>query len=309
MTGLQRLERSLYYIVDEKDEHNKLSKGFNYFLMVLIILSVGEMALETDASIYEPYKPYFKTFDFFTVMVFSVEYVIRILTAHLDSENPGKTRWQSIRNYIFSGPGLIDLVSIIPFYLDLAFDGRVFRMLKLLRLSRVFKIARYNESMRDVVDVIRAKSSEIGVIMGLIIIIMIISSFLMFYAENKEQPDAFPNVLGCLWWAVVTMTTIGYGDVYPVTAAGKIIGSVMALLGIGLVAMPTGIISAGFLEKVNERREKKLKEKEAEEKAAKEKDAKEKDDSKAHNGGSHTEKAVAADDQKHYCPYCGHRLD
>ena len=309
MTGLQRLERSLYYIVDEKDESNRLSKGFNYFLMALIVLSVGVMALETDLTIYNPYKWYFKTFDFFTVMVFTVEYIIRILTAHLDPENPGKTRWQCMRNYILSGPGLVDLISIIPFYLDLAFDGRVFRMLKLLRLFRVFKIARYNESMRDVVDVIRAKSSEIGVIMGLIIIIMIISAFLMYYAEHNEQPEAFPNVLGCLWWAVVTMTTIGYGDVYPITTAGKIIGSVMALLGIGLVAMPTGIISAGFLEKVNERREKKLKEKEAEEKAAKEKDAKEKDDSKAHDGGSHTEKAAAADDQKHYCPYCGHRLD
>lgn len=306
MTKFEQFEKALYYLVDEKDEHNRLSKGVNYFLMALILLSVGEMALETDENIYKPYKTYFHIFDFFTVMVFSAEYVIRILTAHLHPENIGKTRWQSIRNYIFSFAGIIDLVSIIPFYLDLAFDGRVFRTLKLLRLFRVFKIARYNESMKDVIDVIRTKSTEIGVIMSVIIIIMIISSFLMFYAEHKAQPEAFPNVLGCMWWAVVTMTTIGYGDVYPVTYYGKIIGSVMALLGIGLVAMPTGIISAGFLEKVNERREKK--DKEAEEQA-KEDEEKSKD-AKEDDGCHHAEKAAASTDgEKHYCPYCGHRLD
>lgn len=291
----QKLENALYYIVDEKDESNKLSKSFNYFLMVLIILSVGEMALETDDEIFVPYRTYFNIFDFFTVMVFSVEYFIRIFTAHLNPDNKGKTRWESIRSYIFSFAGMIDLVSILPFYFNFTnLDLRVLRMLRLMRFFRVFKITRYNDSMKLVVDVIKDKSSEIGVIMGLIVIIMIISSFIMFYAEHDTQPEAFPNVLGCLWWAVVTMTTIGYGDVYPITLIGKIVGSIMALLGIGLVAMPTGIISAGFLEKVNEKKEKKLAI--AEEKRKNEEKA----------AGEHP---AAADDQKHYCPYCGHRLD
>ncbi|MBP5681881.1 MAG: ion transporter [Bacteroidales bacterium] len=294
MTGYQKFERALYYIVDEKDESNRLSKSFNYFLMVLITLSVGEMALETDDSIFLPYMWYFTVFDIFTVMVFSVEYIIRIMTAHLDPENAGKTRWQSIRSYMFSFAGIVDLVSILPFYLTFTkIDLRVLRMIRLMRFLRVFKITRYNNSMKLVVDVIKDKSSEIGVIMGLIIIIMIISSFIMFYAEHDAQPDQFPNVLGCLWWAVVTMTTIGYGDVYPVTMVGKIVGSTMALLGIGLVAMPTGIISAGFLEKVNERKEKKL----AENK---------KSDGKTEEA---EQGATSDDDKKHFCPYCGHRLD
>ena len=298
MIPLQKLERSLYHLVDEKDESNRLSKCFNYFLMALIILSVGEMALETDDEIYIPYKYYFDNFDLFTVIVFTVEYAIRILTAHLAPENKGKTRWQSIKSYVFSFAGLIDLISILPFYLNYTkIDLRVLRMLRLLRFLRVFKIARYNSSMKLVADVIKDKSSEIGVIMGVIIIIMIISSFLMFYAENKAQQEQFPNVLSCLWWAVVTMTTIGYGDVYPVTVAGKVIGSIMALLGIGLVAMPTGIISAGFLEKVNERKEQKRKEAEDNAKVDREKAAVE------HEG--HAE----ISDQKHYCPYCGHKLD
>ena len=298
MRPVQKLERSLYHLVDEKDESNRLSKCFNYFLMALIILSVGEMALETDDEMYIPYKYYFDNFDLFTVIVFTVEYVIRILTAHLAPENKGKTRWQSIKSYIFSFAGLIDLISILPFYLNYTnIDLRVLRMLRLLRFLRVFKIARYNSSMKLVADVIKDKSSEIGVIMGVIIIIMIISSFLMFYAENKAQQEQFPNVLSCLWWAVVTMTTIGYGDVYPVTVAGKVIGSIMALLGIGLVAMPTGIISAGFLEKVNERKEQKHKEAE--------------DNAKVDREKADVEHEGHADisDQKHYCPYCGHKLD
>ena len=273
---MESIEKALYYIVDENDERNKLSKGFNYFLMVLIILSVGEMALETDDSIFLPYRNYFRIFDFFTVMVFSAEYIIRVLTAHLIPENEGKTRWQSISSYIFSFAGIVDLLSILPFYLDFTnLDLRVLRMLRLMRFLRVFKLTRYNDSMKLVADVIRDKRSEIGVIMGLIIIIMIIVSFIMFYAEHEKQPEQFPNVLGCFWWAIVTMTTIGYGDVFPITGLGKIVGSMMALLGIGLVAMPTGIISAGFLEKINEKRKKDKPE----------------------------------EDKKHYCPYCGHKLD
>lgn len=270
---MKSLGQALYYIVDENDEHNRLSKAFNYFLMVLIVLSVGEMALETDRFIFIAYERYFTVFDYFTVIIFLTEYCIRIITAHLIPENAGKTRWQSICSYIFSFAGIIDLVSILPFpglYL------RNFRMLRLLRFFRVFKITRYNDSIKLVAGVIKDKRSEIGVIMGLIIIIMIIASFLMFYAEHEAQPEAFPNVLGCLWWSVVTMTTIGYGDVYPVTVLGKTIGSVMAILGIGLVAMPTGIISAGFLEKVNEKQKKEKPEKE---------------------------------DKKLYCPYCGHKLE
>jgi len=284
---MESIEKALYYLVDENDEHNRLSKFFNYFLMILIILSVGEMALETDDSIFVPYRHFFHTFDFFTVMVFSIEYIIRILTAHLNPKIKGKTRWQHIKNYIFSFAGIVDLLSILPFYLDFtSLDLRVVKTLRLFRFLRVFKIARYNESIKLVGDVIWNKRSEIGVIMGLIIIIMIIASFVMFYAEHKDNAEHFPNVLSCLWWAIVTMTTIGYGDVYPITTAGKVVGSIMALLGIGLVAMPTGIISAGFLEKI----------------AEKEKEEKDK-------GKEEPKENISENNQKHYCPYCGHKLD
>lgn len=274
---MDKFGKSLYYLVNENDESNRLSKWFNYFLMSLIILSVIEMALETDHEIFDPYSDYFLGFDFFSVMVFSAEYVIRIMTAHLADKEyiTHRSRWKSIRRYIFSFAGIVDLLSILPFYLNfMSLDLRVLRILRLFRFLRVFKFARYNNSIKLIGEVIRDKRSELGVIMGLIIMIMIIASFIMYYAEHGVQKEAFSNVFGCFWWAIVTMTTIGYGDVFPVTYLGKIVGGVMALLGIGLVAMPTGIISAGFLEKVNEKYDKEKEE-----------------------------------DKKHYCPYCGHKLD
>jgi voltage-gated potassium channel len=301
MKKLESIENALYYLVREKDEVGNwptISRMFNYFLMALILLSVGEMALETDIETYKAYQKYFDSFDYFTVIVFTIEYVIRILTAHLVHDTPGKNRREKIWHYVTSPAGIVDLLSILPFYLS-GIDTRMLRMLRLMRFFRVFKITRYNDSVKDIVEVIKDKRSEIGVIMGLIIIIMIISSFLMFYAENKDNNEAFPNVLSCLWWAVVTMTTIGYGDVYPITVMGKIIASIMALLGIGLVAMPTGIISAGFLEKVNEKKEKKLKEDEKE-KLKKDEEASTQNKKNDENGDN---------DTKHFCPYCGHRID
>lgn len=301
---MESIERALYYIVDESDDHNKLSKFFNYFLMGLIILSVGEMALETDDSIYIPYKKYFDMFDFFTVMVFSTEYIIRILTAHLADPDYSKhqNRAKSIARYIFSFGGIVDLVSIIPYYLTFtSIDLRVLRSIRLLRFFRVFKIARYNSSIDLIIAVIREKRSELSVVMGLIIIVMIIASFMMYYAEHEYNKEMFSNVLSCFWWSIVTLTTIGYGDVFPVTFIGKIVGSLMAILGIGLVAMPTGIISAGFLEKINEKAKEKEKEKAIQEaKAEKENKASEISDEK---------KEKQEEEKKHYCPYCGKRLD
>ncbi len=300
-TRITTIEKSLYYLINEDDSSNVLSKSFNYFLMFLIILSVGEMALETDDNIYIPYKKYFDAFDFFTVMVFSTEYIIRILTAHLADPNYSKhqSRAKSIKHYIFSFGGIVDLVSIIPYYLTFtSIDLRVLRSIRLLRFFRVFKIARYNSSIDLIIAVIREKRSELSVVMGLIIIVMIIASFMMYYAEQDTNKEMFPNVLSCFWWSIVTLTTIGYGDVYPVTFIGKIVGALMAILGIGLVAMPTGIISAGFLEKINE----KAKEKEEAKKEENEETTKEKK-----NSEEKKEKQEVY--EKHFCPYCGKPLD
>ena len=279
------IRRKLFALFSEETRDKGFPKYFNYFIMTLILVNVVSMILETVKSVYEPYHSYFYAFELFVIAVFTCEYIMRILTA--DLAFPCGNRLRSILKYMFSFYGLIDLLAILPFYMPFTkLDLRIVRTLRLLRFLRLFKITRYNNSMELIKSVMSEKRSELGVTCFVILIVMIIASFLMFYAENAAQPDHFPNVLACIWWSIVTLTTVGYGDVFPVTGIGRFIGGVIAFLGIGLVALPTGIISAGFLEKLNE----KNKDKEPE-----------KEQSTEHHDG---EKC-----HKQYCPYCGHKLD
>ncbi|MBO7141644.1 MAG: ion transporter [Bacteroidales bacterium] len=279
------LRRKLFTLFSEETRDKGFPKYFNYFIMTLILVNVVTMILETVKSVYEPYHAYFHAFELFVIAVFTCEYIMRILTA--DLAFPCGNRLKSILKYMFSFYGLIDLLAILPFYLPFTkLDLRIVRTLRLLRFLRLFKITRYNNSMELIKSVMSEKRSELGVTCFVIIIVMIIASFLMFYAENAAQPDNFPNVLTCIWWSIVTLTTVGYGDVFPVTGIGRLIGGVIAFLGIGLVALPTGIISAGFLEKLNSNN---------------------KDNEK-------TQKPENKEDTQHhcdkkYCPYCGHKLD
>ncbi len=277
------IRRKIFALFSEETRDKGFPKYFNYFIMTLILVNVVTMILETVKVIYEPYHTYFHAFELFVIAVFTCEYIMRILTA--DLAFPCGNRLKSILKYMFSFYGLIDLLAILPFYMPFTkLDLRIVRTLRLLRFLRLFKITRYNNSMELIKSVMSEKRSELGVTCFVIIIVMIIASFLMFYAENAAQPDHFPNVLACIWWSIVTLTTVGYGDVFPVTGIGRFIGGVIAFLGIGLVALPTGIISAGFLEKLNEKNK--------EEK--KESDTEKHDEHKCH---------------KQYCPYCGHKLD
>ena len=279
------IRRKIFALFSEETRDKGFPKYFNYFIMTLILVNVVSMILETVKSVYEPYHTYFHAFELFVIAVFTCEYIMRILTA--DLAFPCGNRLRSILKYMFSFYGLIDLLAILPFYMPFTkLDLRIVRTLRLLRFLRLFKITRYNNSMELIKSVMSEKRSELGVTCFVILIVMIIASFLMFYAENAAQPDHFPNVLACIWWSIVTLTTVGYGDVFPVTGIGRFIGGVIAFLGIGLVALPTGIISAGFLEKLNEKNKDQEPEKEP---------------STEHHDG---EKC-----HKQYCPYCGHKLD
>ena len=277
------IRRKIFALFSEETRDKGFPKYFNYFIMTLILVNVVTMILETVKVIYEPYHTYFHAFELFVIAVFTCEYIMRIITA--DLAFPCGNRLKSILKYMFSFYGLIDLLAILPFYMPFTkLDLRIVRTLRLLRFLRLFKITRYNNSMELIKSVMSEKRSELGVTCFVIIIVMIIASFLMFYAENAAQPDHFPNVLACIWWSIVTLTTVGYGDVFPVTGIGRFIGGVIAFLGIGLVALPTGIISAGFLEKLNEK-------------------------NKEENKESDTEKHDEHKCHKQYCPYCGHKLD
>lgn len=245
------VKERIFGILDPGDED---SKYFDPFIMVLIVLNVIAVILETVESIYDQYRMLFSAFETFSVSVFTVEYLLRVWSCTVQTEFrdsiAGRLR------FILTPLALIDLISILPFYMPFLFpDLRFMRAIRLFRLFRILKLARYSESLRTFGDVLRMKREELSIALFAILILLVVSSSLMYEAEHNAQPDAFQSIPAAMWWGIATLSTVGYGDVYPVTALGKLIGSVVVIMGIGLFALPTGILASGFVEDLNRRRQ------------------------------------------------------
>lgn len=186
-------------------------------------------------------------------VIFTIEYVLRLLTADFLDQNKGeKHMWRAVLRYMRSGMALVDLVAILPFYLPMIFPCNLLaiRIFRLLRLLRIFKLNRYFASLAAIGQVIRGKSRELLGSLFFVGLMLIVSSLVIYAVEHDAQPDVFKNAFSGLWWAIATLTTVGYGDIYPVTTVGRMVGAVIALLGIGMVAIPTGIISSGLIEQM-----------------------------------------------------------
>ncbi len=244
--------------LNKGDENDKLSKGFDTFIMALILLNVAAVILETVESIHLRYGDFFDYFEIFSVIVFSIEYLIRVwaCTAIEKYRHPV---WGRLK-YMMSIEAIIDLLAIIPFYLPIVLsnaDGRMIRILRLLRLFRLFKLGRYSMAFGLVTDVIRKRKEELVVTLTLLVILLIFASTLMYYIENEPGREGFESIPETMWWGVATLTTVGYGDVYPITPLGKLLGAVIAILGVGLFALPAGIIAAGFESELSVRKKKK----------------------------------------------------
>jgi len=218
--------------------------------MVLITLNVLAVVLESFQNLSSQYQVAFRSFEIVSVIIFTGEYLLRIMTA--DLKYPRKRKIFSVLVFIFSGLGLIDLLAILPFYLPFAtrIDLRVLRILRLTRVIRIMKIGRYSRSLSLIARVFKRKRSDLLVTIFVTSLLILLASSLMYYIESDTQPEEFPNIVASFWWAIATLTTVGYGDVYPVTVLGKILSGIIAMLGIGLVALPTGIISSGFMEEI-----------------------------------------------------------
>jgi voltage-gated potassium channel len=183
-----------------------------------------------------------------TVFFFAIDYVLRLGTS--DKLYPEKSRGRSIVAYIFSGYGIIDLLSFLPYYLPVFFPAgaAAFRMFRVVRIFRLFRINAYSDSLTLIGNVIRAKKTQIFASMFIILLLIFASSLCMYSVEHEAQPDVFKNAFSGMWWATSTLLTVGYGDIYPITLAGQMLGIVITFLGVGMVAIPTGILSAGFVE-------------------------------------------------------------
>jgi len=226
---------------------------FDKFVYLLIIANVLAMILESHVSIRNVYGDYFHIFEAISIYIFSFEYLYRIRLAYLDK------RLKGVWKYVFSTFGLIDLISILPFYLNqfVKVDGRFLRILRLFRLTRIFKLGRGSSSLKLFVKALKGVRNELKFTLFLSVLAILFSASAIYYLENEAQPDKFSSITESIWWATVSLATVGYGDVYPITAGGKIFASIISLIGIGIVAIPTGIISASFVEEIYQLRRKK----------------------------------------------------
>jgi len=248
------LKRRVYEIVEAHSGADRAGNIFKLGIMGLIVLSTISVVLETVPFLAQRYGVFFGWFERFSVAVFTAEYLARLWSCTAD---PALAHPVGGRLRMAARPlTLVDLAAILPFYMPFLFavDLRFIRSLRLLRLARLLKLGRYSDSLQVLGRVFRNKKEELLITMFLAGILLVIVSSLMFFIENEVQPDKFSSIPAAMWWGIATLTTIGYGDIFPVTLAGKVLGSLSALIGIGMFALPAGILGSAFVEELNKRR-------------------------------------------------------
>lgn len=253
-TAMNGVKKRTIEILDGLRENDRTSNAVNLFIIVLIFLNVMAMMLESVRDLRAAYGDLFSGFEVFSIFVFSGEYALRMwsCTAREGFERPlaGRFRY-GLRAY-----PLVDILTILPFFIPfiIPLDLRFIRIFRFMRIFRVFKLDRYVGSLRTIGRVLQGKKDEIFSLSASMFIVVMLSSFFMYLVESEAQPEMFSSIPMTVWWAVSTLTTVGYGDMYPVTLLGRVLGCIIAVLGIGMFALPTSILGAGFLEEMHRAR-------------------------------------------------------
>ena len=217
-----------------EDNDTKAGRYFDLFIQALIILSLISFSIETLPNLDLITRKILWYFEVFSVAIFTIEYLLRIIVA------------DSKFKFIFSFYGLIDLFAILPFYLSTGIDLRSLRVVRLMRLFRIFKLFRYSKAIRHFRLAFQNIKEELIIFLIATLFLLYISSIGIYYFEHDVQPEQFGSVFHCMWWAVATLTTVGYGDVYPVTVGGKVFTFFILMIGLGIVAVPTGLIASAL---------------------------------------------------------------
>ena len=247
MKQWKQLKQHIFEVIQPAEKGRIASKVFDLAIMALIVFSVVSVFVATF-DIPPDLAQFLDEAEDWALIVFSAEYLLRVWTA--DMLYPGLGPIRSRVKYVTSCMAIVDLLAILPFYLPMLIPFNLvgIRAIRLVRLLRIFELNRYSDAIASIGNVFRRKSGEIFASIFFVFILLVISSLLIYYAEHDAQPDQFANAFSGLWWAVATLTTVGYGDIYPVTPIGRLLGAVIAIMGIGMVAIPTGILSSGFVE-------------------------------------------------------------
>jgi len=239
------IRKKIYQILKVSTKKGNLSWYFDIFIISLIILNVTAVVVQSVSWINEKYQTFFYYFEIVSVIIFTIEYLLRIWSIVEDPKF--KKAFSGRIRFMFTPLALVDLLAVMPFYLPfVGIDLRFLRILRLFRLFRLFKIARYLKALKLIGKVLKDKKEELIISVVSILILLLVASTIMYYIENRTQPESFSSIPDAMWWGVSTITTVGYGDVYPITPWGKLLGGIIAILGIGLFALPTGILASGF---------------------------------------------------------------
>ena len=243
------IRAKLFAILEIHNPDSRTSNGFERFMFCFILLNVLITVLESVQGIKAAAGIYVYWFDMVSLAIFTSEYLARlwVCTLHTDYRSPFRGRVR----YMMTPLMILDLLVIVPFFIPFFLgDTRFILVFRILRIARILKLTRYSKSLSRLGLVILKKRDDLVASAGIVLMLLIISASIMYHVENSAQPDKFSSIPAAMWWGIATLTTVGYGDVFPITSLGKFIGAFIALLGIGMVAVPTGIIGSGFLEEM-----------------------------------------------------------
>lgn len=253
MTGTaSHVRHRVYQTLENPSRTDRASWAIEIGLILLIFASVTAVALETVPDLFARYRVEFRRFDLFVTLAFSVEYVARVWAA--PEARPDEPAWQARLRYMRSPMAVIDLVAILPFYLTLLMPLD-FQLLRVLRLLRIYKLTRYSPALSVLLAVIREEAATLLAAFSILTILLIFAAAGAYMVEHEAQPDAFGSVPAAMWWSMVTLTTVGYGDVTPITPLGRVFGGAITILGVGMAALPAGIIASGLADHLHRRRD------------------------------------------------------
>lgn len=241
------LRRRLYLTLEPTEKGGILERIFEIFLIIIIILNIAAIVLDSVKEVHAEYQHFFERFETISIILFTCEYFLRIysIVENPKYADPVKGRWK----FIVTPIAIIDLLAIVPFYLSfLPLDLRFLRIFRLMAVFRLFKIARYLHALKIFRQVLADRKEQLVLSFLFIFFVLIIISFGMYYVESEVPNTKFTSIPATMWWGISTLTTVGYGDIVPVTTIGKILGGAIALAGVALLALPAGILSSGFYE-------------------------------------------------------------
>ena len=239
----EKRKKRIFDIIQIGRREDIASRAFDLFLVIVIFANIAVLYLETFKEMAE-YARLLRGIEVVTVIIFGIEYLLRIWTA--EYLYPDRSRGKAALRFLVSFDGIVDLCTILPFFFLSGFI--TFRMLRVVRIFHLFRINAHYDSFNVITSVLVQKKNQIASSVFIILVLMMASSLCMYSAEHEMQPEVFQNAFSGIWWSMATILTVGYGDIYPVTMLGRAMAIVISFLGVGAVAIPTGIISAGFVE-------------------------------------------------------------